>query len=302
MRLSLHSIGYSGSWGQSSLTLEAFIERAASLGFEGVMLAAKRPHASPLDLDSAGRRKIKDLLERHGLRLDCLAGYTNFTADAEHPEIPQIEMQIGYVEELCRLAVALGGKIVRVFTGYEHPALPHSRAWDRTAAALKEAARRAGDMGATLALQNHHDLGGHWRSFQSFLETVNEPNLRAAFDAWAPALQGDNLAEAASAMAKWTVHTTVADYARMPRFRYRNDLVNYHREDDYIQAVPMGTGFIDYRGFLDGLRKGGYTGAVAYEMCSPLLPGGGLETLDKFAREFRDFTRAWRAGESKPAK
>ena len=43
----LHSVSYSGSWGQAGLTLEQFLDKAADLGFDGVMLMAKRPHLSP---------------------------------------------------------------------------------------------------------------------------------------------------------------------------------------------------------------------------------------------------------------
>jgi sugar phosphate isomerase/epimerase len=70
-------------------------------------------------------------------------------------------------------------------------------------------------------------------------------------------------------LASLTVHTTVADYVRLLRFRYQPELVNYRRESDYVQAVPMGQGFIDYPGFLGTLRAHGFNGTVAYEMCSP---------------------------------
>src|SRR5688572_14630892 len=130
MKTALHSISYSGSWGQARLSLEETIDRAAALGFDGLMLAAKRPHASLLDMTPDARRRLRGKLQDVGLVLACLASYTNFTADAEHAEIPQREMQIYYVAELCRLAVELGGKVVRIFTGYEHPAMPYSQAWD----------------------------------------------------------------------------------------------------------------------------------------------------------------------------
>ena len=71
-----------------------------------------------------------------------MAAYTNFTADAEHVEVPHREMQIHYVGELGKLAVDLGGKVVRIFTSYEHSAVPYSRAWDQTVAAVKECAHR----------------------------------------------------------------------------------------------------------------------------------------------------------------
>jgi sugar phosphate isomerase/epimerase len=90
-------------------------------------------------------------------------------------------------------------------------------------------------------------------------------------------------------MAPHMVHTTVADYVRRPRFRYQPPLVNYRREDDVIRAVPMGEGFIDYRGFFAALRDCGYNGYVAYEMCSPLRGGGSEENLDRCARRFLEY-------------
>jgi sugar phosphate isomerase/epimerase len=115
---------------------------------------------------------------------------------------------------------------------------------------------------------------------------VDHPNCKAAFDAWSPALQGENLAEAAALLAPLTVHTTAADYQKRPRFRYQPALVNYEAQTPAVQAVPMGQGFIDYRGFLSALHDAGYRGPVAYEMCSPLIGGGSLENLDKYARAF----------------
>ena len=52
----------------------------------------------------------------------CIAGYCNLTADLEHGDIPQREMQVHYIVELARLARRSGRSIVRVFTGYENPA------------------------------------------------------------------------------------------------------------------------------------------------------------------------------------
>ena len=289
MRTALHTISYSGSWGQAALPVDEIIDRAATLGFDGLMLAAKRPHASLLDMNDEARRRLRAKMEERHVTLECLAGYTNFTADAEHSEVPQREMQILYVGELCRLAVSLGGRIVRIFTGYEHPALPYSRAWDLTVAAIKECARRAADAGAVLAVQNHHDLAGHHAAFAQFITAVDEPACRAAFDAWAPALQGDDIIAAAKKLAPLTVQTTIADYVRLPRFRYQPELVNYRRETDYVQAVPVGEGFIDYRNFLNTLGEHGFDGCVAYEMCSPLRDGGSLEVLDRYARQFLEF-------------
>jgi sugar phosphate isomerase/epimerase len=79
---------------------------------------------------------------------------------------------------------------------------------------------------------------------------------------------------------------------RRPRFRYQPPLVNYTRETDAIRAVPMGDGFIDYRGFFKALKKIGYQGHVAYEMCSYLKGGGNEANLDRCARRFLEYMSA----------
>jgi sugar phosphate isomerase/epimerase len=285
----LFSVSYSGSWGQAKLTLEEFVDHAADLGFAGVMLGAKRPHLSPLDYDAKARERLRKQLESRGLRTICVAGYNNFTADLEHAEIPMREIQVLYVTELARLAQDIGGNLVRVFTGYESPAATYIAQWNLTVDVLKECAQRAAEFGVTIGVQNHHDIGVDFRSQRDLMQAINEPNCKALFDAWAPALQGADIAAAAREMAPLTAHTTIANYQQRPRFHYEPDVINYKQQTPYSQAVPIEEGFIDYRAFLGAFREGGFEGSVAYEMCSPILGGGSRENLDRYARLFLKF-------------
>jgi sugar phosphate isomerase/epimerase len=226
--------------------------------------------------------------------MGCLAGYTNFTADLEHGEIPHCEMQIRHVVELAEIARDLGGNLVRVFTGYESSAAtPHAQ-WKVIVEVLRECARRAAEFGVTIGVQNHHDIACGFESLYDLIQEIGEPNCRAMFDAWAPALQGEDLAAAATRMAPRTVHTTVANYQVRPRYRYVPALVNYEKLTPSVQAVPIDEGFIDYTAFLRALEDAGYNGAVAYEMCSPLLGGGSIENLDRYAQKFLAFLRGFR--------
>ena len=77
MKPVLHSVGYAGLWGQHVLSLEQFIPRAATLGYKGVMLTAKRPHLSVLDYSEDRVKALRDLLEEHGLTVACIAGYSD---------------------------------------------------------------------------------------------------------------------------------------------------------------------------------------------------------------------------------
>ncbi len=285
----LHSVSYSGSWGQARLSVDDFVRKAAELGFDGVMLTAKRPHLSMLDYDDTARESLRKLIEEQGLTKVCLAGYSNFTADLEHAEIPMREMQIVYVTEMARLARDVGGDLIRIYTGYENPAAGYLPQWDLVVNALKECSQRAAEFGVTVGVQNHHDIAVDYRSQKDLMAAVGEPNCKPLFDAWAPALQGVDIIEAAKVMAPLMPHTTIANYQKRPRFHYNPDVINYDAKTPYAQAVPMADGFIDYRAFLTALHQGGFAGSVAYEMCSPLLGGGSLDNLNRYGHLFLKF-------------
>ena len=66
-------------------------------------------------------------LTDRGMQKVCIAGYTNFTGDLAHPDIPNREFQIRHIAELARVAHDLGAGTIRVFTGYLEPATPFQR-------------------------------------------------------------------------------------------------------------------------------------------------------------------------------
>jgi sugar phosphate isomerase/epimerase len=286
----LHSVSYAGVWrGQAQLTLDQFLVKAKDLGFTHVEVMAKRPHLSPLDYDAAARTKLKARLQELGVKIVCLAGYPDFTAGIDKMGIPSAEIGAIYVTELARLAKDLEIPLIRVFTGYEREGVPYDAQWAAVVNGLRLAARKAAEYGVTLVVQNHHDIAIHPDATKWLIEEVGEPNCKAAFDAWSPALEGINGADLAAAVKKMGRHiayTTVADYVKHPRFRYNAALTNYERQTDVVRAVPFGDGFIDYRAFFDALKAVGYRGYVAYEMCEVLEGGGSVENLDKTARLF----------------
>jgi sugar phosphate isomerase/epimerase len=287
----LFSISYAGLWGQERLELLDFIDKAASLGYAGVMIAGKRPHLSPLDAGPDRLRAVRDRLDAAGLECAVIAGYTDFSGAAP-PMVPVPEMQIAYVEALARIAAALGAPYVRVFTGYEKPDEPLMQVWQRVVRALQECSDRAAAHGVTLAVQNHHDLGVHTDAMAELLADIDRPNCKLGFDAWSLALRGEDLYAAAKRMAPQAVITTNADYIRIPRARYRAELENYEpMAQPLVRAVPFGDGFIDYEAFFAGLRDGGFDGVATYEMCAPLRGGGAADNLDRCARGYLQWMR-----------
>jgi sugar phosphate isomerase/epimerase len=263
-----------------------FIEKAARLGYQGVMLAGKRPHLSPLDATPEQVERVKGALARTGVRCEVIAGYTDF-AGGGAAEVPYGEMQVAYVESLARTAAALGCGAVRVFTAYESPGQTAGSLWPRVVALLRECCDRAAAHDVTIAIQNHHDVGVHTAALLELLADIDRPNCKLGFDAWSPALRGEDLYEAARQAAPHTAITTNADYVRLPRFQYQPAQVNYlPAAPDLVRAVPFGQGFIDYAAFFRGLADGGFDGVATYEMCSPLRGGGGIDNLDRCAAQY----------------
>ena len=256
------------------------------------MIAGKRPHLSPLDA-AEQIEPLKAALQAAKIRCDVIGAYTNLAQPAGVGSgVPQIEFQIAYVESLARIAAQLGTKVVRIFGAYEIKGQDPQTQWNRCVTAIREICDRAAAHGVTIALQNHHDVGLHTEALLEMLADIDRPNCKLGFDAWSPALRGENLYEAAKLAAPHTVITTNADYIKVPRHRYRPELVNYERQDvDWVRAVPFGAGFIDYEAFFQGLRDGGFDGIATFEMCSPLRGGGSVENLDSCARAYLDWMK-----------
>jgi sugar phosphate isomerase/epimerase len=289
----LHSVSYLGIWrGQTPLSVDEFLVKAKELGYEGVMLVAKRPHVSPHDYDKAARKKLKEKIESLGLTLVALAGYTDFTAGIDKPGIPNAEIQAAWVGEIAELAKDLGTNMVRVFTGYERPGISYDKQYAEVVSGLKMAGKLAAEHGVTLVVQNHHDIALHHDAMYWLLNEVDMPNVMAGWDAWSPVLEGlspEELRESILKMKPFIVNTIAADYALHPRYTYVHNLTNYKEEQPVMRAMPMGEGMIDYKTWFGALKEIGYQGWIVYEMCEVLDGGGSIENLDKTARTFLEY-------------
>ncbi len=291
----LHSIGYAGLWrGQERLTVDEFILKAKELGYDGIMLMAKRPHLSPLDYDKEARKALRQKIEDAGLKLVGLAGYSDFTAGIDKPGIPHTEIQAAYIGQVAELASDLGTNMVRIFTGYERPGIPYDRQYAMVVEGITLAAKEAARYGVTLVIQNHHDIALHHDAMSWMLQEINLPNVMAGWDAWSPALEGlspEEMRESVLKMKPFIVNTIAADYVPLPRFHYESHLTNYLADKPVMRATAMGEGTIDYQTFIGALKEIGYRGYIVYEMCEVLEGGGSIENLDKTATKFLEYVK-----------
>lgn len=294
----LHSIGYAGLWrGQSLLTVDQFIDKAKELGYDGIMIMAKRPHLSPLDFNKEERARLKKKIKDAGLTLVGLAGYSDFTAGIDKPGIPHTEIQAAYLGDVAELAADLGTNMVRIFTGYERPGVPYDKQYATVLEGITLAAKEAAKYGVTLVVQNHHDIALHHDAMYWMLKEINLPNVKSGWDAWSPNLEGlskEEIRRSVLKMKPYIVATIAADYIPLPRYHYENTLTNYVADKPVMRATAMGEGIIDYDTFFGALKDIGYQGYLIYEMCEVLDGGGSIANLDATARKFLDYVKKFK--------
>ena len=100
IKVALYSVTFSGVWYDGpSLSVGEVIRIAKAIGYDGVELGAKRPHASPVDVDKQDCLEIRRIAEREGIELCAAASYNNFT----NPIVEQRENELLMLKEQMRV-------------------------------------------------------------------------------------------------------------------------------------------------------------------------------------------------------
>ncbi|MBM4314194.1 MAG: sugar phosphate isomerase/epimerase [Deltaproteobacteria bacterium] len=300
MKFILHSVSYSSAWeGQIALSLEKVIDKAADLGYDGIEIMAKRPHASVLDLSEPDRKRIREQIAARGLVLPCIAGYQDFADDPLHPDMPKGEKELLFLRESIRLTRDLGAKILRIYSCFVPPDISRSTLWRQCVKYLKEGVRYAEESGIVLALQNHSELTLHHLDLLRMIEEVDSPNLRIALDPPYICMSEASYERAVDDCRKHIVYSTASDFIRIPNPVNTRVPGFLHYSIGYFmlyekKTVPLGQGDVDYPKFFSALKKIGYDDYLAYEICSPIIGGGSEESLDRSASASLAYMReAW---------
>jgi len=292
MRLTLFSVGYAGLWGQSVLGMHEFLDKAARLGYDGVMLAGKRPHLSPLDTTPKTDRTAPEHPGAHRAALRGCRRLYRLYGRQRWPRclIPRCRWPTSNRWRGWRRPCSAGSCASSQRMKRRRPPREDSgRAWSR----------RCGNAATVPPLTESRlpcRITMTWpytpqRSWNCSPTSIG-PTASSVSTPGRPPFAARNLYEAARRAAPHTVITTNADYIRLPQFAYQPAQVNYRPVlPDLVRAVPFGQGFIDYPAFFRGLIDGGFDGVATYEMCSPLRGGGSLDNLDRCAAHYLTWMR-----------
>jgi len=279
VKVGLYSITYLGIWYDGpALTVKEFIHRAKELGFDGIELDGKRPHANPVDLDRRARDEIREECEKLGLEIPAFSANNDFSS----PVPEHRECQLLMVREQARLAADLGAKVVRLFAawpgvtlrdsialyeearqGWEraYPDVPRLARWRLVRDCLKEAAAFGEEFGVVMALQNHSPLIRHWRDTYDLIREVNSSWLKMCWDVPIEPRQDDEWL--------WEAGRTIGDLQVHSHFGGEF----YRDEKGTVRLKPLHYGQVptNYPTFLKIMKQIGYDGYLCYEFCHPAV-------------------------------
>lgn len=270
MKIALHSITYAGFFYDGGpLSLEQIIDKAAECGYEGVEVMAKRPVASPFDIDTGRATQIRDYASSRGIALPFIAGYI----DLSKPVAPDREKELVFARETMRLARDLGSPYVRVYAGGEkiHEGASIANQWQWCVEHVRELVPVARGLGVQMALEVHTGAAQNADALLDMLEQIGSEEVMVCLDPPLLAIRGEPAYDWGKRIGKQIVHAHVMD------FKWAAPLVEYEsvpglaiRRIERLMQCPLGEGVVEIGPFMRACKEFGYEGYFAFEVCTPL--------------------------------
>ena len=282
MKVSLYSVSYLGIWYDGpAMSFEDFVKRAKTCGYDGIELDGKRPHGNPMDLDQRSRDKMRNILEREGIEIPCLAANNDFSS----PIPEHRECQLLMVKEQARLAADLRAKVVRLFAAWPGVAIRNGLAsydlvrspfytferqfpfattlerWNYVKDCLKEAAAFGEEFNVVMALQNHAPLIRNWKDCYDLVKEVNSPWLKMCLDLpLMTRFDPEFIRQAA---------LTTGNLQAFSHFGGEF----YLEDNGEVKQKPLefDKPLPDYANFIKLMGEIGYDGYFSYELCHPVV-------------------------------
>jgi len=300
MKIGLYSISCSGVWfnDRPALTVEEFVDTAKKYKYDGVEIDLKRPHGSPLDLDSKRCREIREYVAKSGLEMCAVAANNDFATIV--PE--KIENELLMVKEQIRVAKELGAPVLRLFGCWRGIVMKNGIGTYETQKemhnfygaldyelrlsileCLKECVVWAKEAGVMLALQNHSPVINTYNDMLDFVKWVDSPWLKCCFDApccgWNEHVQSD---EYMTKAVRDVGDLQVLSHANAEFVENKDGTVEMISFDPNAQPV-----LTNYPVFVKESLKVGYKGYLNYEFCHMPFQGGKVLGYDYIDDQIR---------------
>lgn len=271
-------IGYS-TWGMPKLAIDTALGHLAVLGFDGVELTVIPGFSTELDtLNSAERRRIRKLLDQHGLGLPAVAAHQPLLATEEEVHVENWRRLTASATVCVDLAATDGVPVLNTTLGCD-PNEWNSQQdliLERVGALVDYCTARE----VVLAIEPHvgDGLNSPERSLW-LLKEIDSPYLKLNFDISHFEIQGMPTAEVVQLLAPHSAHTHVKD---------QRGLV-----PDYEFLIP-GEGPFDFEAYVNLMRRAGYEGYITAEVSMQVQGRPDYDPLSAAELTYRTLDSAFR--------
>jgi sugar phosphate isomerase/epimerase len=269
-------LGYS-TWGMPQVPIDEALAAIARMGYQGVEITVLPRYTTALEtLDTGERRRIRRLLDTHGLELPAIAAHSSLLA--EEPEAHAANM--ARLKGAADLAAEWGGEhppAVNTTTGGRREAWEEVR--HRLVDRIGELVDYARGRGVTVAIEPH--VGATLDTPEKslwLLEQVRSPFLMLNLDFSHFEAVGLPMEETVAALAPHSIHTHVKD----TRGRY----------PDHEFLIP-GEGGFDYAAYLRATRAAGYEGFITAEVSVMVQRRPGYDPFAAAEQSYRALAAAF---------
>lgn len=246
--LGAHTFGF--VWNSPA---EEAIERIGEAGFRHVQLMATPPHYDPWKQDAALTKRLRHILDRHGLSLLAL-DLASSDINLASPSADVVDFAVDAYARTIDRAAELGARWICVGSGRRHALL--DKANDRLMETFRPAFARihakAQQRGIDIILENHpQGLLADARTIARFLDEDGYSSIQVIYDVANAFAIGED--PVAGLETLWS-RLGIVHLSDSPKGQWRHD--------------PIGTGAIDFSAiaaFLDGRS---FDGAIVLEILS----------------------------------
>jgi len=269
-----------------SMSLDAWIEQAATLGIDGLEM-----YAGMLDLQDAGRwNAYRRQVEAAGMTIPMLCCSPDFTHPDPAFRAEQVEREKGWIT----MTAKLGGRYCRVLSGQRRPEVTRKEGLRYAADGIRACLAFAAQHGITLVLENHYK-DAYWEhpefaqhadvfcELVAAIDTATYPNFGVNYDPSNTLLAGED----PIALLRRIKHRVVTMHAS-DRYLAEGTIDDLRQEEDSVGYAKrlhhgeIGRGMNDYDAIFAELVSVGFDGWISIE--------DGMEGLDQLRRSV-DFLR-----------
>ena len=246
------------------LERSAAIKQAAAIGAAGIQMYATKGENAPENLNAAARRALLREVKDNGLVFSALCGDLGMGFGYGEKNSELIEKS----KRIVDLAKDLETDIVTTHIGVV-PCDPNHDRYKIMQDACYQLASYADSVGAHFAVETGPETSA---TLKTFLDSLDSTGVAVNMD---PAnlvmVTGDDPVQAVHNLKKYIVHTHAKDGNLLrkgnPEYIYRavHPVPQEAQGVRYFEEVPLGTGSVDFPGYLKALEEIGYRGFLTIE-------------------------------------